>query len=429
MRFLCCLGYLLVLTSFSWATVGSAVSEPYQDQIYSSTLAGIRLQTESDPFASPVWELGSGNPPLILHFDDLDAGYRPYTVRLVHCRRDWTPSDLFESQAFEGLDRELILKHRPSFNTIQRYTHYEHPFPSESLRPKVSGNFAILVFADQDLQELVLVRRLLVLENKFSVSALVRRAYQGGQGGSHQQLDLELYPGQMLIQQPATDLSLYVLQNGDWNSLRVGPTFPTFMGPQQWTYRGQAELSFEGGNEYRALDLRTVRAPGRGIERIVRTVEGYEAWALTDPTRGRGPHLSQKDLNGRSMIQNFEQRLPHTESEYVWTTFALEPGPDENLHGVYLQIDAGLTACDSRMAMEWQAETGFWVKSLYLKQGFYDYRYLSGPKPCSAVLLEGSHSDTENDYEVLVYYHPPAGMAYDRLVGYTKINSMGQRGR
>ncbi|NDH86546.1 hypothetical protein EBY67_05785 [bacterium] len=62
-------------------------------------------------------------------------------------------------------------------------------------------------------------------------------------------------------------------------------------------------------------------------------------------------------------------------------------------------------------------------------QGFYDYRYLTGPEPCSAVLLEGSHADTENDYEVLVYYHPPAGMAYDRLVGYTKVNSMGQRGR
>jgi hypothetical protein len=45
------------------------------------------------------------------------------------------------------------------------------------------------------------------------------------------------------------------------------------------------------------------------------------------------------------------------------------------------------------------------------------------------VLLDGSHADTENDYEVLVYYHPPAGMAYDRLVGYTKVNSMGQKSR
>jgi len=429
-RLLCCLVYLLSLTEISGgATPSLAGPEPYQDRVYRSNLAGIRLQTEGDPFASPVWELGSSNPPLVLHFDDLDAGYRPYTVRLVPCRRDWTPSDLFESQAFEGLDRELVLNHRPSFNTLQRYTHYEHAIPSDNLRPKVSGNFAILVYADQDLQELVLVRRLLVLENKISVSALVRRAYQGAQSGSHQQLDLEVYPGRLLIQQPATDLSLYVLQNSDWNSLRVGPSFPSFMGPQQWTYRGQAELSFEGGNEYRALDLRTVRAPGRGIARIARTVEGYEAWVLTDPTRGQGPHLSQKDLNGRSMIQNFEQRLPHTESEYVWTTFALEPAQGENLEGVYLQIDAGLSACDAGLAMEWQAETGFWVKSLYLKQGFYDYRYLTGPLPCTAVPLEGSHADTENDYEVLVYYHPPAGMAYDRLVGYTKINSMGQKSR
>jgi hypothetical protein len=129
------------------------------------------------------------------------------------------------------------------------------------------------------------------------------------------------------------------------------------------------------------------------------------------------------------MIQNFEQRQPHTESEYVWTTFAMEPGPEESFQKVYLQIDGGLSACDNALAMEWQSETGLWVKSIYLKQGFYDYQYLTGPEPCSAVALEGTHADTENDYEVLVYYHPPAGMAYDRLVGYTKVNSMGQKGR
>lgn len=419
---------LSLLVRVSWSA-GTPALHPYLDQVLASSIAGVRMQTESDPFASPVWELGSSNPPLVLHFDDLDGGYRPFTVRLVACRRDWTPADLFESQVFEGLGRELIQDHRPSFNTLQRYTHYSHPIPSETLRPKISGNFAVLVYADQDLEELVLVRRLMVLENRVSVSALVRRAYTAGQGSSHQQLDLELYPGRLVVQQPALDLSLQVMQNGDWNRLQPCPSFPTLLGPQQWTYRGLAELLFAGGNEYRAVDLRTVRAPGRGIERIIRTVEGYEAWVQTDPTRGTAPHLSQKDLNGRSMIQNFEQRQPHTESEYVWTTFALEPGPGESFQKVYLQIDGGLSACDNALAMEWQSETGLWVKSIYLKQGFYDYQYLTGPEPCSAVALEGTHADTENDYEVLVYYHPPAGMAYDRLVGYTKVNSMGQKSR
>lgn len=427
-RMICLLIVLLCQQSLAGNGNGNG-STPYLENVFSTNLAGVRLQTEGDPFASPVWELGSNNAPLVLHFDDLEGGYRPYTVRLVPCRRDWTPSDLFESQAFEGLDRELIQEHRPSFNTLQRYTHYSHPLPSETLRPKISGNFAVLVYADQDLQDLVLVRRLLVLENRVSVAALVRRTYAGRQALSHQQLELDLTPGRLTIQQPVQDLSLHVLQNGDWNSLRSVPPFPTLLGPQQWTYRAVNELEFPGGNEYRAVDLRTVRAPSRGVERIVRTVDGYEAWVQTDPTRGNGPHLSQKDLNGRSLIQNFEQRVPHTESEYVWTTFSLEPGPGETMEGVYLQMDLGYPACDETMAMEWQAESGLWVKSLYLKQGFYDYRYLTGPEPCSAVLLEGSHADTENDYEVLVYYHPPAGMAYDRLVGYTKINSMGQKSR
>ncbi|NBV04357.1 MAG: DUF5103 domain-containing protein [Cytophagia bacterium] len=344
----------------------------YQDQIWGEDIHSVRLHSDQDPFGSPVWELGSENPPLMLRFDDLAGGYQPYTVRLIPCRRDWTASDLFEAQAMEGIGQELIQQHRSSFNTLEQYTHYSHPVPSEVLRPKVSGNFAVVVYADQDLQEIVLTRRLLVLENRVSVSALVR---------------------------------------------------------QQWTYRGQPELVFQGNNEYRAVDLRTVRAPGRRISKIIRTVDGYQAWVENDQSRASQAHLSQRDLNGRSLIQNFEQRTPHTESEYVWTTFALEPRLNENWSRVYLQGDFGQSACDESMAMEWQEESGLYVKSLYLKQGFYDYRYRTGESPCEAISIEGSHSDTENDYEILVYYHPPAGMAYDRLVGYTKVNSMGQKSR
>ncbi|MFM7699883.1 MAG: DUF5103 domain-containing protein, partial [Bacteroidota bacterium] len=112
-----------------------------------------------------------------------------------------------------------------------------------------------------------------------------------------------------------------------------------------------------------------------------------------------------------------------------WTTFALEPRLNESWSRVYLQGDFGQSPCDKSMAMEWQEESGLYVKSLYLKQGFYDYRYRTGDSLCEAISIEGSHSDTENDYEILVYYHPPAGMAYDRLVGYTKVNSMGQKNR
>jgi hypothetical protein len=401
----------------------------FRDRVWDANLSTVRLHTETDPFGSPVWELGSSNPPLMLRFDDLAGGYQPYTVKLIPCRKDWTPSDLFENQALEGIGQELMQQHRPSFNTLEQYTHYSHPLPSDVLRPKVSGNFAVVVYKDQDMTEMVLCRRMLVVENKVSLSALVRRAYDASQQESHQQVDLELGLNRILINQPASDLSLQVLQNSDWNTLRPGPPMPTLMGPQQWTYRACPELSFPGNNEYRAVDLRTVRAPGRGIDRITRTVDGYMAWVNQDQIRATKAHLSQRDLNGRSLVQNFEQRVPHTESEYVWTTFSLEPSLTQDHTMIYLQGDFGQTACHESMAMEWQAESNLWVKSLYLKQGFYDYRYLSGPEPCSPVMLEGSYADTENDYEVLVYYHPPAGMAYDRLVGYTKINSMGQKSR
>ncbi|MFM8686573.1 MAG: hypothetical protein ACKODJ_08520, partial [Bacteroidota bacterium] len=63
-----------------------------------------------------------------------------------------------------------------------------------------------------------------------------------------------------------------------------------------------------------AVDLRTVRAPGRRIAKIIRTGAGSPAWVENDQSPAGKAHLSQRALNGRSLIQKFEQRTPHTES-------------------------------------------------------------------------------------------------------------------
>ena len=64
--------------------------------------------------------------------------------------------------------------------------------------------------------------------------------------------------------------------------------------------------------------------------------------------------------------------------------------------------------------------------TLYLKQGYYNYEYVylkDNEKQCDESLIEGSHSETENDYEIYVYYRP-MGSNYDQLVGMKRANSM-----
>jgi hypothetical protein len=70
-------------------------------------------------------------------------------------------------------------------------------------------------------------------------------------------------------------------------------------------------------------------------------------------------------------------------------------------------------------------ENGRYYINLLLKHGVYDYEYVWVDKNNNAddVPLEGSHFETENDYQLLVYYRPPAAR-WDELVGFSMINTV-----
>ena len=54
-----------------------------------------------------------------------------------------------------------------------------------------------------------------------------------------------------------------------------------------------------------------------------------------------------------------------------------------------------------------------------LKQGWYDYIYYT---PGDPYVIEGSHFETENDYDILVYVKPQ-GRTYSILAGYIFFNN------
>jgi hypothetical protein len=75
--------------------------------------------------------------------------------------------------------------------------------------------------------------------------------------------------------------------------------------------------------------------------------------------------------------------------------------------------------------MKWNFERAGYELTLLLKQGYYNYLFVyvpEGAKLADSVNLEGTHFITENDYQIFVYYRDQAGR-YDRLVGFTNLNS------
>ena len=60
-----------------------------------------------------------------------------------------------------------------------------------------------------------------------------------------------------------------------------------------------------------------------------------------------------------------------------------------------------------------------------LKQGLYDFKYIwvDDEGKIDDTVFEGSFFQTENSYQVLVYYRKP-GSRWDELVGFSNINSV-----
>ena len=61
--------------------------------------------------------------------------------------------------------------------------------------------------------------------------------------------------------------------------------------------------------------------------------------------------------------------------------------------------------------------------ALRLKQGLYNYQYLNkSGASYSTAKIEGNYFETENEYQIFVYYRP-SGQRYDSLIGVQNIQS------
>src|SRR5690606_31710679 len=75
---------------------GNAKKLELRDRTYESQIKTVQLYpafgARENEFLPAVTPLGQSN--LVLEFDDIDQPVQRYYARIVHCNRDWTPSNL-----------------------------------------------------------------------------------------------------------------------------------------------------------------------------------------------------------------------------------------------------------------------------------------------------------------------------------------------
>ena len=376
----------------------------------------------------PVIQLGT-DEQIALFFDVLDRNSGSMEYVVTHCDRDWNPSDLFPSDYISGLEQNRIYDYNTSFNTTVPYTHYSLRLPNEDISFRISGNYTVTVFPAGDPASPVLRRRFFVHEKSTSSAVLFRQPMKPGTTETHQQPEITVGISRLPVTDPYRQVTVTIMQNGRWDRM-IGNILPDFVHPGKLEFNSLSDHTLmPGGNEFRFIDIRSVKEPRQNVRIVEYNGGRYHAFVLPDDDRQFRQYFFEEDLNGKYWIASEESPVPSTEADYMYVYFTLRLPREIEKGSVYFTGAFTDWAFGPENRMRWNQSRGQYEGMIMLKEGWYNYEYAFIPDRAERpdpFLLEGGHWQTENDYLILTYFRDPA-VRYDRLTEAAVWNTRGLR--
>lgn len=396
--------------------------DTFENCIYDSGIHSVLFGNASWELSFPLIETGV-NHKLELHFDDLTMTRRTFGYTIVLCDAGWKRSDLSPQEYLTGYGQGTIRESASSFNTTFDYMHYRLIFPEEDCQPILSGNYALIVYDESNPDKMVLIRRFYVSDNSVQIEGRIRQPVDGEIRETAQQIEFTVFHDNSEIRDPLKEVTALLLQNFRYdNCLTVLKPFS--IQPGRLEYTSPETGIFQGGNEFRSLDIKSMKYQTENLASIDFQNPYYHVYMKPDESRGYKPYFSKADLNGNYFIEREKSDDKHTEADYVYVHFNLTPQPGYAGEPVY--VTGGF--------YDWNKQKGNQMKfnpvsdrlelTMLLKQGLYDYCFVTTDPHNGAINeyeLEGSHFETENDYIIFIYFRDERSGS-DRLLGYLSLN-------
>lgn len=388
------------------------------NQTFISNLKTLQVKVNGAWGEPPVMLLGGSNF-VEISFDDLQHDYVRYSYTITHCNANWEKSDLYSGDYMTGINgSERIDDYEQSMNTEMMYNHYHFRIPNENVKLLVSGNYKIDIMEDGD-DEPVATACFSVTEGKIGVDATISGNTDIDTYEAHQQVDFNINYQQYPVTNPEAEFYPVVVQNNRWDN-HVENLKPTYLRTNQLVYTHNRNLIFEGGNEYRRMEILNEYSPTMHVDKMYYEDPFYHAQIMEDDQRKM--YKYDEDQDGNYWIRNSDNVDNETESDYFFTHFTLKM---PKIAGGELYINGDLTnnIMDENSLMEYDIIDHAYKITLPLKQGSYNYQYLflhDGDTTGTSIPAEGSFHQTENEYYIYIY-HRPFGGRYDKLVGFRKL--------
>lgn len=389
-----------------------------QDLSYEPEIRTVRLFSGTDTrgqLLPAVTKLGDWN--LLLVFDDLREQYQNYYARIIHCNRDWSKSTLSDLDFIPEYNEFPINNYEFSLDTHQPYVQYRFRLPAV----KLPGNYLVMVYRNSDKNDVILSRRFIVYSQQVSFLREGSLMGPGSMASSIQQLNFTLNYKNVQLINPMESVNVVVRQNQRWDNL-MQDIKPSFIreNVHELEYRFfDVHNIFKGVNEFRFFDLRSLNYPGRNVATVTKTARPYQAYIQLDKSRKGEPYSIYQDMNGNYNNDNYDVRNA-VAGNYVDVHFTLaSPQPIDG--EVYLSGAFTNWNLADEFKMTYDATRKEYQGTAFLKQGWYDYQYVVKSSTLPPYHFEGTHFETENDYEIFVYYRAFQPQA-DLVIGYIKVH-------
>ena len=386
----------------------------YEEQIKTIMLYPVLEGTRANllPAAAPLQQQN-----LVLEFDDIQDSRNNYYAKLIHCNYDWTKSSLMDLDFMTQYNETILNDYENSSSFFLPYLHYKFEVP----RVKLPGNYLLIVYRDGDKEDLILSKRIMIYDPR---AGLVQDNQLSGAGtlkASNQQINFTIsYQGLQVIN-PMESIHVVIRQNQRWDNARMDVK-PSFIREDinQLEYRFfDQDKQFNAGNEFRFVDFRSLNFPGQNTGTLNRSVKPFELYVQAEKSREGLAYSQYRDLNGGYAIENSDYQDANVSGNYIFVNFTLNT---KQVNGdVYINGALNNWQRNDENKMTYNTTTSAYEGRMILKQGWYNYEYWVDSNTLPGSYLEGSHFETENTYDILVYYKSLLPNA-DLLIGYFNMD-------
>jgi len=409
---------LAIVVSFG---LSLSAQTPFRTQTFVPNIRTFQIGIENEKYLLPIIELNGSNK-LSVRFDEMSHEAHSYSYKLVHCNADWTPSDISTTEYLSGYTTGNITDYASSITTTFLYTHYSFLLPNNDMGFKISGNYVVIIYEDNQADKPIAQACFSVVEPKVGITATVRGNTDTELNGKVQQLDFDVAFNGYSVREPATEIKVLVRQNNRTDN-EVRDIKPTYLSDSKLSYINNKDLIFDGGCDYHRFDISGVYAAGAGVATIRYNQPHYDAFLYDDKIQANKAYVQEMDVNGKYVINLQSSDNDDVEADYMYVNFSLptnEPFFDGQL---YLGGEFNFNLMNDANRLKYDGKEGKYYQSILLKQGGYNYQYWFVPKgerKATSRRVDGSYWQTQNEYTIYVYQRA-WGERYDKLIGVKDI--------